>query len=158
MFRLYNIVGFALCVVALLAALIMQYGFHLEPCPLCSLSRVALIGAGIGFVITAIINPQRLRWLYSVGTSLFIGCGIALNIRHLWIQNLPPDQIPACGPSLDYLLSTLPLGQALQIVLTGGGECAEVAATFLGLSLPAWTLILFVGLLVICYTPYIKKG
>jgi protein dithiol:quinone oxidoreductase len=31
-------------------------------------------------------------------------------------------------------------------VLTGSGECAEVDWTLLGLSMPEWTLLLFLGL------------
>ena len=66
--------------------------------------------------------------------------------RHVWLQSLPPDQVPACGPSLEYMLDAFPLGKTLKMVFTGSGECAEVDWTFLGLAMPAWSLIFFIAL------------
>jgi len=34
--------------------------------------------------------------------------------------------------------------EALRMIFTGSGECAEVNWSFLGLSMPAWVLIWFV--------------
>ena len=64
--------------------------------------------------------------------------------RHVYIQNMPADQVPACGPGLDYMLDAFPLFEAVRMVFTGSGECAEIVWQFLGLSMPAWTLIWFV--------------
>ena len=75
--------------------------------------------------------------------------GAAIAARHVWIQNLPPDQVPECGPTLDYMLEVFPLGEALTMVFTGSGECAEVLWTFLGLSMPAWALLCFLGLTIV---------
>jgi disulfide bond formation protein DsbB len=63
---------------------------------------------------------------------------------HVWIQHLPPDQIPSCGPGLDYMLDNLPLSDVLKMVFGGSGECAEVVWQFLGLSMPAWVFIAIV--------------
>ena len=73
-------------------------------------------------------------------TALFSAAGAAVAGRNLWLQSLPPDQVPECGPGLDYLLDTFPLAKALPMVLQGSGECAKVAWTMLGLSIPAWAL------------------
>jgi disulfide bond formation protein DsbB len=62
------------------------------------------------------------------------------------LQNLPPDEVPSCGPGLDYMLDAFPLMEALEMVFTGSGECAEVNWSFLGLSMPAWVLVWFVAL------------
>ena len=64
----------------------------------------------------------------------------------MWLQTLPADQVPSCGPGLDYLVSALPLSTVLQQVLSGSGECAEVDWTLLGLSLPVWSAAFFVVL------------
>lgn len=70
------------------------------------------------------------------------GAGIAA--RHVWLQNLPADQVPACGPGLAYMLEQFPLMRMLEKVLAGSGECAESAWTFLGLTIPGWSLVWFV--------------
>ena len=75
--------------------------------------------------------------------------GGAVSIRHIWLQNLPPDQVPACGPGLNYMLDVFPLQNVIQQVLAGSGECAEMDWSFLGLSLPGWSLVVFAGLLVV---------
>jgi len=51
--------------------------------------------------------------------------------------------VPACGPGLDYIMDAFPLLDALELVFTGSGECAEVNWSFLGLSMPGWTFIWF---------------
>jgi disulfide bond formation protein DsbB len=44
------------------------------------------------------------------------------------------------------MLETAPFLEVLKTVLLGDGNCAEVSWTFLGLSMPAWTLLWFLGL------------
>jgi disulfide bond formation protein DsbB len=72
--------------------------------------------------------------------------GASVAARHVWIQNLPADQVPDCGPGLDYMLEVFPVTETLQMVLSGSGECAEISWSFLSLSMPAWALLWFVGL------------
>ena len=55
----------------------------------------------------------------------------------------------ACGPSLDYLMDVFPLAEVLSLVLSGDGTCAEVVWTFLGISIPGWTLVGLIGLMAI---------
>ena len=62
---------------------------------------------------------------------------------------VPADQVPACGPGLNYMLDVFPLQSVIQEVLAGSGECAEMDWSFLGLSLPAWSLVVFTGLLLV---------
>jgi disulfide bond formation protein DsbB len=63
----------------------------------------------------------------------------------LWLQSLPPDLVPSCGPGIGYLFDAFPLATMLQKVFTGSGECATVEP-ILGLPMPAWTLIWFIAL------------
>ena len=71
-----------------------------------------------------------------------VGAGIAG--RHVWLQSLPPELAPSCGPPLSFMMETNPLTDVVRKVLTGSGECARVDWTFLGLSMPAWSLLWFV--------------
>ena len=82
------------------------------------------------------------KWV-AAGIGLAALSGVGLAGRHLWLQSLPPDQVPACGPGLDYMLGMFPLSEVFAMVLSGSGECAEVDTVF-GLSIPLWTLFAFV--------------
>lgn len=84
-----------------------------------------------------------------------IGSGFSL--RQLYLQSLPPDQVPACGPDIAYMFENFPLLDAVSLLLRGDGNCAEVAWTFLGLSIPAWTFIAFVGLIAFNLWQFFRK-
>ena len=72
-----------------------------------------------------------------------VGAGIAG--RHVYIQNLPEDQVPPdCGAGLDYLMDVFGPFETVRMVLTSAGECAEINWQFLGLTMPGWALVWFV--------------
>ena len=127
----------------LLVALYMEHAMGLEPCPLCIFQRVGVIAVGIVALIALIHNPATL------GQTIYSGLGISaclvtigIAARQLWLQSLPADQVPACGPSLDYLMDVL------QMVLAGDGSCAEVSWQLLGISIPGWVVIGCIPLLI----------
>ena len=123
-------------------ALYLQHFQGQEPCPLCILQRVAWIALGLIFLVATIHGPGRAGSLV-YGALLFIiaGLGVGIAGRHVWLQNLPRDQVPACGPDLDFMLQQFPLSETLRRVLSGTGECAETGWTFLGLSIAGWSLV-----------------
>jgi disulfide bond formation protein DsbB len=128
-------------------ALYAQHGLLLEPCPLCIFQRVAVMALGVIFLVAALHAPvTAATYIYAllIGLAAMGGAGVAG--RHVWLQNLPPDKVPACGPGLDFMLDAFPLAEVLQMVLSGSGECAEVSWSLLGLSMPAWLLVAFAGL------------
>lgn len=126
----------------------VQYQMLLEPCPLCILQRVAFFAMGVVALIAAIHNPGvKGRWIYGglVIIGGIVGCLIAG--RHLWLQSLPPDKVPECGPGLNYMLENFPLTEVWQTVLHGSGSCATIDWQFLGLSMPGWTLVCYIVLM-----------
>lgn len=138
--------GAALCAVLLAVALYFQHVLGLEPCPLCIFQRIFVIALGAVMLVAAIHNPAILwRRIYATLILVFAVLGVLVAGRHVWLQNLPPDQVPECGPGLEYMLAQFPLTQVLELVFKGSGECAEVQWTFLSLSIPAWTLLVFIG-------------
>lgn len=146
-FRKAFLFGFLSCVGLLAYALYLQHALWLDPCPLCILQRVAFVGMGVGFVIGALHNPgRRGRLWYAVFIDICGTAGAFLAGRHIWLQNLPADEVPDCGPGLGYMLDNFPLADAFRQVLEGSGECATVDWQFLGLSMPWWTLLWFFGL------------
>lgn len=129
-------------------ALYMEHVMKLQPCPLCIFQRVMTIATGAIALIAALHNPREtgIR-IYGGLMSLTAIMGASISIRHLWLQSLPADQVPACGPDLDYLLDVFPITEVLTKVLSGDGTCAEVLWTLFGISIPGWALIGFIGLL-----------
>jgi disulfide bond formation protein DsbB len=145
--RQANTMGVACCSGMMAAALFFQHVLHLEPCPLCVLQRVGTISLGIVFLVAAMQNPGRTgARAYGVLLMLVAAVAASVSARHVWLQSLPPDQAPECGPGLDYILDVFPLLDALKMVFSGSGECAEIVWQFLGLSMPAWVFICFVTL------------
>jgi disulfide bond formation protein DsbB len=146
--------------IALIAiALYMQYVMELIPCALCMTQRVFIITVGIAALLAWLHKPGStgLR-VYSALGGLLAVLGGAFSIRHLWLQSLPEDMVPACGPSLSYLLEAFPISEALQILLRGDGNCAETVWSLFGITIPGWTLIAFIGLLLInCLVFYKSK-
>ncbi len=141
--------GVVFCLALLGTALYFQHVMGLEPCPLCILQRLFVIALGAVMLVAAIHHPRHHgRRVYGGLILVIAGLGAGVAGRHVWLQNLPADQVPACGPGLEYLLETFPLMDALKLVFEGSGECAEVQWTFLGLSIPGWTLIIFLALAV----------
>ena len=138
--------GVALCIGLMLMALYLQHALELEPCPLCIFQRVFVIGLGLVMLVAAVHDPVSTgRRVYGALVMLLSLAGVAVAGRHVWLQHLPADQVPECGPGLEYMLDAFPLGEAMSMVFRGSGECAEVQWTLLGLSIPEWTLIVFVG-------------
>lgn len=145
--RQMNVAGFLACAGLMAFALYAQYQLFLDPCPLCVFQRMAVISIGAFFLIAALHNPGT--WggrIYALLIGLVAAAGAAVASRHVWLQNLPPDQVPSCGPGFNYIIESFPLGAALSMIFQGSGECAEIHWLFLGLSMPAWTLIWFIGL------------
>lgn len=144
-----------LAVLAMMAfGFYLQYVEHEEPCPLCMVQRVIFVLMGIVFLLGAVQAPGRIgRRVYAVVMTLIAALGVAVAGRHIWLQSLPPDQVPACGPGLEYMLETLPLTDVLNKLLHGSGECAEKGWTFLTLGIPHWSLLCYLGLAFLSLLP-----
>jgi disulfide bond formation protein DsbB len=145
--RMFFICGVLLCSALMLTALVLQHSLNLEPCPLCIFQRVFVIALGVLMLIGAVHDPRDLgRKAYGTLILLVAIAGVGVAGRHVWLQHLPADQVPECGPGLQYMLEAFPLNETLSLVFRGSGECAEVQWTFVGLSIPEWTLIIFLGI------------
>ena len=144
--RWANFTGSGIVVGLISYALFAQYVLGLEACPLCIFQRVAFIVAGVCFLIAGIHNPaglgSRVYGLFAFAASA-VGMGIAG--RHVYIQNLPEDQVPPnCGAGLDYMLDVFGPFEAVRMVLASAGECADINWQFLGISMPGWALVWFI--------------
>ncbi|MEG9303711.1 disulfide bond formation protein B [Psychrobacter celer] len=133
------------------ALFFLQRYMGFTPCPLCIFQRIGLIVMGVFALIAALFHPKSMavRLVLWLGSLVGIGWSTVVAGRHVWLQHLPADQVPSCGPGLDYWLDTLPILQVFKEVFAGSGECAAIDWTFMGLSIPEQSLILFSLLLVV---------
>lgn len=147
------------CTGLIVAALYMQHVMGMHPCPLCITQRVFVIAVGLLALAAALHNPKPLgRKIYGALSLLAALVGAGVSARHVWIQSLPEDQVPACGPGLEYMFETFPLMEALTLLFQGDGNCADVVWQFLGLSIPGWTLVAFAGLALISGWQALRKA
>jgi len=145
--RLPFAVPVVICAALLGYGYFLQYAQGLEPCPLCMVQRFFFyLVAGV-CLIAAMHGPARTgSILYGALAALFAVGGAATAGRQVWLQHLPADKVPQCGPDLMYMLNNLPLSRTLEKLFYGSGECAKVDWTFLGLSIAEWSLLWFSAL------------
>lgn len=136
--------GFLACGLLLAVGAYLQFVEQLEPCPLCISQRLAFMATGLIFLIAAIHN-RGTRW-YAILAAITALVGASVSARHVWLQHLPPEEVPECSPGLEYVFQHFPLAETIKLMLTGTGECAKVDWTLLGLAIPSWALIAFLGL------------
>ncbi len=150
----------AAALAALACALLLSFGYYLQyvrgldPCPLCLVQRGFFYAVMAVFIVAAIHAPARRgQAAYGALGALFAAGGLAAAGRQVWLQHLPADKVPQCGPDLYFMLENFPLSRVLKTLLSGTGECAVVDWTFLGLSIAEWSLawftLLLLGLIVL---------
>lgn len=146
--QLINSVGFMAC------TLVVAYAYYLEvfegliPCPLCIIERLLMVVLGLVFLTAAIHNPRR-RVARYYGVLIFVVAGISAAMAgyHVWLQTAAgPQQIGFCLPSLHYLITFFPITEVIDQVLASPHSCGGIDWSFLGLSIAAWALLVFVGL------------
>lgn len=131
-------------------ALYLQYYQNLAPCPLCMLQRVIYIAIAVVSLLAYWHNP-RVKGMrnYALVNTILVLAGLGLAGRQIWLESLPPELVPACGPSLDVLLQYLPLFEALKVAIKGSGDCAKINWALYGLSIASWSFISFLGILLV---------
>ncbi|MDH5822816.1 disulfide bond formation protein B [Luteimonas sp. RD2P54] len=144
-FRARFLIAAAACAALIGFAIFSQLQWGLEPCPLCIFQRLAFATLGLVLLVGGLHAPRGAagRRVYGGLAAIAAAVGIGIAGRHTWIQLFPPE-IPACGPPLDFMRQTMSTGSLVRKVLTGTGDCGLVDWTFLGLSMPAWSLVWFV--------------
>lgn len=146
------------CVLMMIAALYLEHVVGLAPCPLCIVQRICVIAFGLICLVAAVHGPHKAgRRIYSILALLSAAAGGATAIRQIWLQNMPADQLPSCLPSLDYMMDALPFQEIARLVLHGTAECAEVSWTLLGMSIPEWTLLAFIGMALFCLWQLLRR-
>jgi disulfide bond formation protein DsbB len=147
--RLLLLLVFLACAGLIGFGLVLQNIEHLEPCPMCIMQRYAFVLAGVIGLLGALHNP--VAWgvrLYGGLLTLAALSGGSVAARQIWIQHYPPVAME-CGPDLEYMVNSFPLGDALPMIFKGTGDCTKVLWRFLGLSIPEWSALCFAGLILV---------
>ena len=149
----------AACALLLAFGFYLQYGRGLEPCPLCLVQRGFFMAVMAVCAVAAVHRPRRLgAIIYGLLAALFAAGGATVAARQVWLQHLPPDKVPQCGPDLFFMMENFPLSRTLKTLVSGTGECAAVDWTFLRLSIAEWSLLCFAALFLYSFWLVGRRG
>jgi disulfide bond formation protein DsbB len=147
--RIYFVLVSAICTSLLLYGYYLEFFEDLLPCPMCIFQRLCYIAIVLVGTIGAIHGPGRIGAVsYDLLIAIAAGIGAGIAGRQTWLQHLPPELVPECGPDLAFMMEMYPLLETIERALRGTGDCAEVARTFVGFSIAEWSLLCFLGLLI----------
>lgn len=130
-----------LSVAALIAALVSQHAFDMQPCAWCVLQRLIFVGTALAAVLGLLwraVPGQILSALALLASSL---SGVA---AALW-QHLVAASSTSCNLSwAEKFMHSLSLDNALPDVFEARASCADAAVSLFGLPYVAYSLALFV--------------
>lgn len=144
-----NKLGLAASLFLVAASFYFQYVLGLTPCPLCILQRASVMSLALFYFWGLWIRKPAWRFIQTSFIFLFITIGLYASGRQIYLQHLPADQVPACGPNLNYMLQFIPWREALRLLFNGSGDCAKIDWTLLGYSMPVWTFAAFLFFLIL---------
>ena len=140
--RPVNLIGFALCAALIGYALYAQFDLHLDPCPLCIFQRIGIVSLGVVFLLAGLQHPRRVgAGVYALLLAVAALATLAVAGRQIYLQHLPPWEVPSCGAPLSVMLKFMPVTAVIRKVLSGSGECSLITWTFLGLAMSEWVLL-----------------
>lgn len=127
-----------------LGSFFFEYVIGLHNCHLCIFQRNIAIVLSLMLLVFIIHDPADIkRRLYTLVLMLISVFGVIFAGRHAWIQHFQPEKIAHCDPSLSVLMDRLPISTLIERVFFGNGECAQSVTTFLGLTIPSWSFLLY---------------
>lgn len=119
---------------ALLFALIMQFGFGLEPCVLCLWQRIPYIAAGLLALLAWLWRPYRRQTVFLLGLCVIAyltGLGLAVFHSgvelHWWLGT--------AGCAVQPLTGASPADLREALLHMGMPHCDQIAWTIFGLSM-----------------------
>ena len=141
------------------AVVYFENNLKLEPCYLCMIQRGIIILIGMTSVLAAMHNPGKLgQRVYASLSIVMVIIGIYFSGKQLWLQSLPESQVPSCGIPVRHLFDNFSITEAITMLLSGDGNCAEVHWQLMGLSMPGWVMVCFVGFGVIGAIQILRKS
>ena len=146
-----------ICLVILGAALYLQHYQNMQPCPLCVIQRYAFAAIALICLICAGLPAGAQKAGAGLGILAGLG-GAGTAIWHLWIIAHPAI---SCGRDvLEAPMNALPPATMLPSVfqVDAFALCTTAYDPIMGLSIPQWSLLGFVILLVILVATLFKRS
>jgi len=146
--RLFTLI-FAGCIAVLGIALYLQYAKNLDPCAWCVVQRVLFVLIGLIALIAVLHRPQGIGvTAYGTVIGLVSMTGIAAATYHIYLQSDPLRAGKCAGSFVERLLDQSALGKIVPPLFQYDGPCTLKPWAMLGLSIPEWSLIAFVLVLI----------
>jgi|APIni6443716594_1056825.scaffolds.fasta_scaffold15241_3 disulfide bond formation protein DsbB len=136
----------ALVALAMGGGLYFQHVLHLEPCPLCVVQRVAIIGVGLCAAPGLLARSRWGQLAAAAAAALCALAGAGIAAWHSWILVYPPESM-GCGRPFEWFHDDFPLAVWLPKLFAGHGDCLKDDWSLLGLAIPHMSLIAFVLLI-----------
>lgn len=128
----------------------LEYVVGLKPCGLCLLQRICLALLMLVCLVASVHGPRRLGsfiyWLLALAASLG---GTVAAWRQVLLQSDPQQQLSTCSPNMDDVFGNMSWTCIVKRLFKGADECAQISWTLFDLSIPEWSLLFFVAMLIL---------
>ena len=153
-YLLVSLLCFSLLGVALFLQHVGLNGVHYPPCPLCILQRLGFLFVGLSSLIAYLIPKTKFFFhLIAILASLF---GLIIALRQAYAIAYPEI---SCGlDPLEVFINQFEIVKALPFFFKADGFCSMPLPPIFSLSVPTWSLIWFLILLLLfSYTLFNRK-
>ena len=131
----------ALCVAAVVIALVSQHVFDMQPCPWCILQRIIYLAIVLLCLIGAVVSSGRVRRGIGALNLLMALSGGAAALY----QDLVASKSASCNLTFaDRVISALGLDGTFPPLLQVTANCSDAAVSVLGVPYAYWSLALFI--------------
>lgn len=145
--------AFIACALILGATLYLQMVVGLDPCLLCIIQRAAMASAAMLGLVAACHAPASRGWRrYGMVMLLIAAFGASVAGSQVWLQTATVDRLVPVVARFEAALATLSLDRWINRMDSEFSLCAEINWSLFGFSLPEWSLLAFVALMLLaCY-------
>ena len=146
--RIVLLLIFLICTTVIGYALYLQLVINLLPCPLCIAQRIAYWLVGLTAIFAFIHNPRGLsRQIYYSFITIFSLSGLVLALHHSWIIRYP-EAFQCRISAEEEFLNSLSIADWWPSMFEANGDCADVKWELMSLTIPNWSVIFFLLLLI----------
>lgn len=129
----------AVCIAAVVAALVGQYGFDMQPCPWCILQRLIYLVIALLCIVAALASGGARRAIGALAAVLALA-GVASAI---WQHVVAAKQF-SCNLTLaDTIITALRLESLVPPLFRVTATCADAAVSVLGVPFEYWSVAIF---------------
>lgn len=145
------------CAISVGAAVCLQFTYGLTPCLFCQWQRVLLVVCGLICLVAALHGPKGAGWpRYAAGLLVMALSGAGVAGAHIGLQTSTPEQLGLLTTRLEHAFDLL-LPALREHLIAELVRCAEINWSLFGISLPEWSLLAFVGLILLALYPLLVQ-